>query len=107
MECGDSFAYLVDRFCQSNHQPVSSCYWAMITNPDVLVPAVSRVILLQTVAAGLLSFRVMAIIALCVVIAVFIWGLRHLRKIEKTIVADDLIPVQRGARNNMILMMCA
>lgn len=49
----------------------------------------------------------MATIALLIVIAVFIWVLRHLRKIENTIVADDLVPRQRGPRNNMILMACA
>ena len=33
--------------------------------------------------------------------------LRRLRKIEKTIVADNLVPIELGPRNNMILMICA
>lgn len=33
--------------------------------------------------------------------------LRRLRKIEKTIVADNLVPSELGPRNNMILMICA
>lgn len=66
-------------------------------------PSVSSGILLQAAPTGLLPLRVMATIALLIVIAVFIWVLRHLRKIEKTIVADDLVPRQRGPRNKMIL----
>jgi hypothetical protein len=64
-------------------------------------------IALQAAPNALLPIRVMAVIALGVVIAIFIWALRHLRKIEKTIIADNLIPTQRGPRNNMILMVCA
>jgi hypothetical protein len=30
----------------------------------------------------------------------------HLRKIEKTIAADDLIASELGARNNIVLMVC-
>jgi hypothetical protein len=36
-----------------------------------------------------------------------VYVLRHLRKIEKTIVADNLVPSELGARNNMVLMICA
>lgn len=78
----------------------------MTANPDFLAPAISSIILLQT-AVNLLPLRVMAIVALLIVIAVLIWVLRHLGRIEKTIVADNLVPEQRGPRNNMILMVCA
>jgi hypothetical protein len=33
--------------------------------------------------------------------------LQHLRKIEKTVVADDLVPTELAARNNTVLMICA
>jgi ABC-type Fe3+ transport system permease subunit len=79
----------------------------MTTNPNGLVPSVSTAIFLQAAPAGLLPFRIMAAIALAAVIFVFIWILRHLRKIEKTIVEDNLVPTERGPRNNMILMACA
>jgi ABC-type Fe3+ transport system permease subunit len=63
-------------------------------------------VVVQAAPAGLFPFRVMAAIALVAVICVFIWVLRHLRRIEKTIVEDNLVPTQRGPRNNMILMVC-
>ncbi len=67
----------------------------------------SLVNVVMAAPAALLPIRMLAIIALFVVIGAFIWALRHLRKIEKTIVTDDLIPAQRGPRNNMMLMVCA
>lgn len=51
--------------------------------------------------------RIVAVIALAAVIGVFIYVLRHLKKIERMIVADDLIPAQRGPRYNMVLIICA
>jgi hypothetical protein len=32
---------------------------------------------------------------------------RHLKSIEQTIVKDDLVPTERGPRNNLLLMVCA
>lgn len=58
-------------------------------------------------ADALLPIRVLAVIALLAVIGVFIYVLRHLRKIERMIVADNLVPAQRGPRNNMVLIICA
>lgn len=55
----------------------------------------------------LLPIRILAVIALVAVIIAFIYVLRHLKKIEKTIAADNLVPVQRGPRKNMVLMVCA
>jgi hypothetical protein len=78
----------------------------MTTNPNGLVPSVSSTIFLQAAPAGLFPFRVIATIALAAVIFVFIWVLRHLRKLEKTIVEDNLVPTERGPRNNTILMVC-
>ena len=62
---------------------------------------------LLLVADPLRPIRILAIIALLAVIAAFVYVLRHLRKIERTIVADDLIPPLRGPRNNLVLIICA
>jgi heme/copper-type cytochrome/quinol oxidase subunit 2 len=59
------------------------------------------------IADALLPIRILAIVALLLVIAAFVYVLRHLRKIENTIVADDLVPPRRGPRNNMVLVICA
>jgi hypothetical protein len=55
----------------------------------------------------LLPVRIVAGIAFIAMICAFVYVLRHLRKIEKTIVADNLVPSALGARNNMVLMICA
>lgn len=54
-----------------------------------------------------MPIRVLAVFALAAVIAVFIYVLRHLKKIEHTIRADNLTPDHRGPRNNMVLIICA
>lgn len=59
------------------------------------------------VSDPLLSIRILAVIALMAVIVAFIYVLRHLKKIEKTIVTDNLVPGERGPRNNMVLIICA
>jgi hypothetical protein len=51
--------------------------------------------------------RVLACIALIAVVAVFVYVLQHLKKIEGLIKADHLAPVQRGPRNNVVLIICA
>ncbi|MFN2476987.1 MAG: hypothetical protein ABR526_11695 [Chthoniobacterales bacterium] len=61
-------------------------------------------LLLQAAPSALGPIRIVAAIALAGVIGVFIYVLRHLKKIEANIVADDLIPTKRGSRNNMILI---
>jgi len=55
----------------------------------------------------LLPIRILAIVALAAVILAFVYVLRHLKKIEHMIVTDDLVPAQRGPRNNMVLIICA
>ncbi len=55
---------------------------------------------------ALLPIRILAVVALVAVISAFVYVLRHLKKIERTIEADDLVPIQRGPRNNMVLMIC-
>lgn len=57
-------------------------------------------------ADPLLPIRIMAVIALIVVIGSFVYVLRHLKKIERTIAADNLVPAERGPRNNVVLMIC-
>jgi hypothetical protein len=62
-----------------------------------------------TLAAAnpLLPVRVVAAVALIAVLATFLHVLRHLKQIEKTIVADDVVPDELGPRNNLVLMICA
>lgn len=55
----------------------------------------------------LLPIRILALIALIAVASAFVYVLRHLQKIERMIAADDLVPEQRGPRNNMVLIICA
>ena len=55
----------------------------------------------------LLPVRILALLGLGAVVFAFIYVLRHLQKIERTIAADDLIPKQRGPRNNVVLIICA
>ena len=63
--------------------------------------------LILTQPQQLLPIRILAAIALVAVVVAFIYVLRHLKKIEQTIVKDDLVPTERGPRNNMLLMICA
>jgi hypothetical protein len=58
-------------------------------------------------ADPLLPIRVLAIIALIAVIVAFLYVVTHLRKIERMIVSDNLVPAQRGPRNNLVLIICA
>jgi hypothetical protein len=55
----------------------------------------------------LLPIRVVASIALVAVVIAFIYVLTHLRKIEQTILSDNLVPPRRGPRNNVVLIICA
>ena len=55
---------------------------------------------------SLLPVRIVAAIAFVAMICAYVYVLRHLRKIEKTIVADNLVPSELGPRNNMVLMVC-
>jgi hypothetical protein len=71
-------------------------------NPNILSPASFAV-----EGPALLPIRILAFIALVAVISAFIYVLRHLKKIEKEIRTDKLVPVQRGPRNNMVLIICA
>ena len=54
----------------------------------------------------LLPVRIVAAIAFIAMVCAYVYVLRHLRKIEKTIVADNLVSSELGARNNMVLMVC-
>jgi len=69
----------------------------------------SRVIAYTPLLAAdpLMPIRVLAIIALVAVIIAFLYVVTHLRKIEGMIAADNLVPAQRGPRNNMVLIACA
>jgi hypothetical protein len=58
-------------------------------------------------APELLPVRIIANIALVAVVVAFVHVLRHLKSIEQTIVKDDLMPVERGPRDNVLLMVCA
>jgi hypothetical protein len=63
--------------------------------------------ILLAAPAALFPLRVMAGVALVVVLGVFVWVLRHLRKVEDAIIADDLVPAESGARGNMMFIVCA
>lgn len=58
-------------------------------------------------ADALLPIRALAIVALVAVIIAFLYVVTHLRKIERMIVSDNLVPAERGPRNNMVLIVCA
>ena len=58
-------------------------------------------------SSQMLPIRILAGPALLAVISAFIYVLRHLRRIERMIVADNLVPAERGPRNNMVLVICA
>ena len=57
-------------------------------------------------ADPLTPIRVLAGIALVAVIVAFLYVVTHLRKIERMIVSDNLVPAEKGPRNNMVLMVC-
>jgi hypothetical protein len=63
--------------------------------------------LLAAAPPALMPIRIVAGVALCAVIIAFVYVLRHLKQIERTIAADDLVPTERGPRNNMVLITCA
>jgi hypothetical protein len=51
-------------------------------------------------ADPLLPLRIVAGIGFAAMICAYVYVLRHLRRIEKTIAADNLVPSELGARNN-------
>ena len=55
----------------------------------------------------LLPVRILAGVALIAVIAAFIYVISHLRRIEGAVAANELMPAQRGPRNNVLLIICA
>ena len=63
--------------------------------------------LILAASPGLEPIRMLAIVALIAVVLAFIYVLRHLKKIEKAIMTDRLVPVERGPRNNVVLIICA
>jgi len=63
--------------------------------------------LILAAAPELLPVRIIAAIALVAVIIAFVHVVRHLKSIEQTIVKDDLVPTERGPRDNVLLMVCA
>ena len=67
--------------------------------------AMPQIILLAS--DQLFPIRILAGLALLAVIVAFIYVFRHPRRIERTIRADNLVPGERGPRNNLVLMVCA
>jgi hypothetical protein len=55
----------------------------------------------------LLPIRILAGLALLAVIGAFVYVFRHLKRIERTIATDNLVPTERGPRNNLVLIICA
>ena len=68
---------------------------------------IKQAMFLLAASPELLPIRILAGIAFVAVLVAFVYVLRHLKKIEQTIAADDLVPAQRGPRNNMVLVICA
>ena len=62
--------------------------------------------LLFAASEQLLPIRILAVVALAAVIFSFAYVARHLKRIERTIQSDKLVPVERGPRNNLVLMIC-
>ncbi len=63
--------------------------------------------LILAMADPLLPIRILAGLALLAVIVAFVYVFRHLKRIERTIVSDNLVPSERGPRNNLVLIICA
>jgi hypothetical protein len=60
-----------------------------------------------TLAADpLLPIRILAAIAFIALLCAFIYVLRHLRNIERKLLAENLVPSELGPRNNLVLMVC-
>jgi hypothetical protein len=64
-------------------------------------------ILILAASDPLLPIRILAGLALLAVIVAFVYIFRHLKRIERTIVSDNLVPSERGPRNNLVLIICA
>lgn len=63
--------------------------------------------LILVAPAQLWPIRVLAGLALLAVVLAFVYVFRHLKRIERMIVEDNLVPAERGPRNNMVLVICA
>ena len=51
--------------------------------------------------------RVLAAILLILIFSGIVYVIRHLTQVERTLKSDDLVPSERGARDNMIFIVCA
>ena len=54
----------------------------------------------------LLPIRILAGVALVAVIFAFVYVVRHLKQIERTMQNDNLVPVASGPRHNLVLIIC-
>ena len=77
----------------------------LATLPSMSLAPIAPLIL--AAAPELLPVRIVAGIALVTVIVAFVHVMRHLKRIEQTIVKDDLVPTERGPRDNVLVMVCA
>src|SRR5262245_48362016 len=68
----------------------------LIVAVKVLIKSIDSIL---AAAPELLPVRIIAAIALIAVIVAFVHVLRHLKSIERTIVKDDLMPIERGPRD--------
>ncbi|HEY0369026.1 MAG TPA: hypothetical protein VGC85_05475 [Chthoniobacterales bacterium] len=51
--------------------------------------------------------RVFAAILLVLILSTVIYVLRHLTKVKEELREDDIVPTERGARDNMLFLVCA
>ncbi|HYY14855.1 MAG TPA: hypothetical protein VE758_10535 [Chthoniobacterales bacterium] len=54
----------------------------------------------------LLPIRILAGIAFIAMLWAFIYVLRHLRNIERKLIAENLLPTELGPRDNLVLIVC-
>jgi uncharacterized membrane protein len=80
-------------------------FWSVLVVAVTILTKPTDLIL--AAAPELLPVRIIAAIALVAVIVAFVHLVRHLKSIGQTIVKDDLVPTERGPRNNILLMVCA
>jgi len=80
-------------------------FWSVVVVAVTILTKPTDLIL--AAAPELLPVRIIAAIALVAVIVAFVHVVRHLKSIEQTLVKDDLVPTERGPRNNVLLMVCA
>jgi hypothetical protein len=80
-------------------------FWSVIIVPVTIF--IQPADLIVGAAPELLPVRIVAGIALLAVIVAFVHVVRHLKPVKQMIIRNDLMPIERGPRDNVLLMVCA